>query len=130
MRSAVLLSSLLLLAACGGYIPTFYKLDVRQGTIIEQERVQRLRTGMSRRQVEVLMGTPSIADPFNAERWDYVYIFYPRGNKKKGEQRHLKLFFTGDSLIRIEGDVEGLDMQGMAEEAETEDGTEKTDDAQ
>ena len=90
-------------AACSSITPTFYKLDVRQGNVLEPETVAQLQPGMSKRQVQTLLGTPLLADPFHQDRWDYVYAFYPRGNRAKGEERHLVLHFQGDTLARIEG---------------------------
>ena len=61
---------------------------------------------MSKRQVAGLLGSPMLADPFNAERWDYVYYFYPNADETRGERRHLSLFFDGEILNRVEGDTE------------------------
>ena len=81
-----------------------YKIDIPQGNIIEQDAVDRLTPGMSKRQVQVLLGTPLITDPFNQQRWDYVYLFLPSGNENNAQKRRLSLYFAGDSLSRIEGD--------------------------
>ena len=97
---SLLVSTLLLLASgC-------YKLDIRQGNIIEQDTIERLRTGMSRRQVQALLGSPAIVDPFHQQRWDYIYNLFPRGNESRGERRRLALFFEGDTLSRIDGDLQ------------------------
>tara|TARA_B100001057_G_scaffold320285_1_gene320566 strand:+ start:836 stop:1102 length:267 start_codon:yes stop_codon:yes gene_type:complete len=34
--------------------------------------LSKLETGLSKAQVQYIMGTPSINDPFNANVWDYV----------------------------------------------------------
>jgi outer membrane protein assembly factor BamE len=86
-----------------------YKIDIPQGNIIEQTAVERLTPGMSKQQVKTLLGSPMLTDPFNEERWDYVYMFLPGGNESKAEKRHLALFFEGESLSRIEGDREAPD---------------------
>lgn len=97
--SAIIIISL---TACAGFAPSIYKLDVRQGNVIEADLVEQLETGMSKQQVQELLGTPLITDPFNQQRWDYVYAYYPRGNKKAGEEQRLTLFFEGESLSRID----------------------------
>ena len=89
--------------ACSALTPNFYKLDVRQGNVLEPETVAQLQPGMSKRQVQTILGTPLLNDPFHQDRWDYVYAFYPRGNRTRGEERHLILHFQGDILARIEG---------------------------
>lgn len=93
-----------LLAGCSSAVPSFYKLDVRQGNYIDPASVERLQIGMSKRQVQFLLGTPLINDPFHQQRWDYLYSFRPEGGDEI-DKRHLKLFFEGDTLARIEGDI-------------------------
>ena len=56
---------------------------------------------MSRNQVQLLLGSPLLTDPFHANRWDYVYTF-EEGHGPM-EERRLTLFFEGDVLKRIEG---------------------------
>jgi len=79
-----------------------YKLDVNQGNYITQDQVDRLKVGLSRQQVKVILGTPLLADPFHAERWDYVYAFERQG--KLLEERRLAVYFVDDKLARWEGD--------------------------
>jgi outer membrane protein assembly factor BamE len=98
--SALLLS---LLAGCAGTKFGPHRIDVQQGNALDQENVARLKTGLSRSQVRFLLGTPLLDDPFHNDRWDYVYVFYRAGNL--AEQRRISLFFDGDTLVRIEGDM-------------------------
>jgi outer membrane protein assembly factor BamE len=80
-----------------------YVPDVQQGNVITQEMVDQLKTGMTRRQVQFVLGTPLITDPFHQDRWDYYYS-YKRGNKYRAKRR-LSLFFKGDELVEIRGNV-------------------------
>lgn len=103
-----LIASLLLtvvLVGCESITPSFYTLDVRQGNVLEKNKVAQLHIGMSKRQVQSLLGVPLIEDPFHHDRWDYVYLFYPSGSVKRGVKHRLTLFFTGDTLSRMEGDM-------------------------
>lgn len=104
-RIAVLLLVALLGSACSFDVPGIYRVDVRQGNYLDPEALARLRPGMSKRQVQQLLGTPLISDPFNQERWDYIYAFRPEGEEPE-EQRHLTLFFQGEVLARIEDQLE------------------------
>jgi len=100
-----LISALLLtlVAGCsGGYIAS-HRIDVQQGNALDQENVARLKPGLNRSQVRFLLGTPLVIDPFRTDRWDYVYMYYTAG--KLTEQKHISLFFEGDTLARIEGDL-------------------------
>ena len=84
-------------------LPGVYRVDVQQGNVIEQEMIDKLRPGMDRNQVRFIMGTPSIADPFHAERWDYVFTKSEGGRTR--QQRHVMLYFKGDKLTHVEGDI-------------------------
>ena len=96
---ARLLLSLLLAAGLGGC----YKIDIQQGNVLDQTLLERVSEGMSKRQVTALLGTPVIADPFNANRWDYVYDFFPNANEDHAERRRVTLFFNGEVLSSIQG---------------------------
>ncbi|MBL4826504.1 MAG: outer membrane protein assembly factor BamE [Spongiibacteraceae bacterium] len=93
----------LLLAACANVqFPGVYKVAIEQGNIIEQEMVDQLKPGMSRNQVEYVLGTALIKDTFNAERWDYLYSIQKGDEPRK--QHRLTVFFEGDSLKYFTGD--------------------------
>lgn len=97
----------LLVAGCSN-VPVLpllspYRIDVQQGNYVTQEMIARLKPGMSRSQVRFALGTPLIADPFHADRWDYVYMLHRAG--ELAEQRQVTVIFRGDALQRIEGDV-------------------------
>lgn len=95
----VLLLSLLLIGLSGCQI--IYKLPTRQGNVIEQRDLDKLKPGMTRDQVKFVMGTPLAATPFRADRWDYVgYYKSPYGEVT---QRTVTAFFDGDQLTRLEG---------------------------
>ena len=80
-----------------------HRIDVQQGNALDQENVARLKTGLNRAQVRFLLGTPLVVDPFRTDRWDYVYLNYKSGQLT--EQKRITLFFEGETLARIEGDV-------------------------
>lgn len=100
------LISLLLLglvAGCSGTKIGPHRIDIQQGNALDQENVARLKPGLNRSQVRFLLGTPLVVDPFRTDRWDYVYVYYKAG--KLAEQKRISLFFDGDILARIEGDL-------------------------
>ena len=80
-----------------------YRIDVRQGNYVDQDMVAQLRRGMTRDQVRFVLGSPLVVDMFRKDRWDYVYRFSP--GRGEPQQRMIALFFDGDVLDRIEGDV-------------------------
>ncbi|MEW6354552.1 MAG: outer membrane protein assembly factor BamE [Pseudomonadota bacterium] len=102
--SSALAASLILPACSSLHVPGVHRIDIQQGNVITQEMVDKLKPGMDKNQVRFALGTPTIVDVFHQERWDYVYSFQPGGGER--QQRHLALFFDGDRLVRIEGDVQ------------------------
>lgn len=77
-----------------------YKMDIQQGNYITTAAVDKLQPGMTRAQVEFIMGTPLIADVFHADRWDYIYSFQHDGNLVG--MRRVTVYFDHDKLSRIE----------------------------
>ena len=78
-----------------------YKTPVQQGNILKQDDVDEVKPGMSKQQVAIILGTPTVADPFDQDRWDYINT-----QKLKGEFTKIKkfsLFFEDDKLVRTEG---------------------------
>lgn len=94
----ILLLALAPLGGCG----LLYKLDVQQGNLFDKEQVETLKPGMTKRQVLLVMGSPSVVSPFGQDRWDYVSSM--RRGRGQMESKDLVLHFEGDSLARIEGD--------------------------
>ncbi|NBB92778.1 MAG: outer membrane protein assembly factor BamE [Gammaproteobacteria bacterium] len=108
--AALALCALLLVSACGSLV---YKQNIQQGNVLDRDKVEQLETGMTKRQVQVLLGTPSVSSPFHDERWDYMNTYARRGGTP--ERRVLTLRFDGDRLASIEGDY--LDEGRVAGEA-------------
>ena len=84
-------------------LPFVYKMTVQQGNIVDEEMVDQLKPGMTKRQVQYLLGTPLLTDFFNANRWDYVYTI--RRGHQDMKTRRLTVFFQDDQLVRLEGDL-------------------------
>ena len=95
---------LVLTAGCESYLPSFYNVPVRQGNYLDSEMVGRLRPGMTKAQVQRVLGTSLITDPFHQNRWDYYYYYKIGG--QIDDQRHVTLYFSGDTLDRIDGTVD------------------------
>jgi outer membrane protein assembly factor BamE len=93
-----------LLSGCSGlHFPGVYTIPIEQGNIITQEMVDQLKPGMSKDQVEYIMGSALIKDTFNAQRWDYVYNI-KRGTNPRRQYR-MTMFFKNDKLENFTGDI-------------------------
>jgi len=93
------------LAACGVRIPgiTPYRIEIQQGNYVSQEMAAQLKSGMSKEQVRLALGTPLLTDLFHADRWDYVY--WREAPDGRRESRKLVVFFADGKLTRVDGDV-------------------------
>ena len=91
----------ILVAICSSGCNLIYKQNIQQGNALEQEDLDELYVGMNKRQVLFVLGTPSIQDPFQQQRWDYVQTFSRRGNDIV--QRTVTLRFDEDLLTEIVG---------------------------
>ena len=86
-----------------------YKVDIPQGTPLTQAQAAQIQVGMSHQQVRFLLGSPTVTDPMNPLRWDYIYNYIPGTNAKKAKisaasGQHLKIYFNNSGIVeRIEG---------------------------
>ena len=86
-------------AGCG----ILYKQPIYQGNLIEKTAVDQLQVGQSKQQVQSLLGSPSIADPFHANRWDYTAS---ERTDRRGQTdiKNMTLWFENEMLARWEGE--------------------------
>ena len=91
------------LAVAVGGCGILYKQPIYQGNLMETTAVEQLQVGMGKQQVSALLGTPSIADPFHQQRWDYAST-QRVGRGAETEIKTFTLFFENDSLQRWEGE--------------------------
>jgi outer membrane protein assembly factor BamE len=112
------------LVGCGASIPTIkpYKMDIQQGNVVTSEMLLKLRPGMTKSQVQFIMGTPLLVDSFHTNRWDYFYQLRKQG--KIVSQRRVILDFENDLLTRVRGDVvpKGATAEDVAKQVEAEAG--------
>ena len=99
LRIPSLLLVMLALAAC------VYRIDIQQGNLFDDEDIDQVEVGMTRSQVQFLLGTPMIADSFHRDRWDYAY-YLRRGRSPDVVQRWVVVHFDNDRVARIERDLE------------------------
>ncbi|MEC7662609.1 MAG: outer membrane protein assembly factor BamE [Pseudomonadota bacterium] len=114
-----MIASLCLLSGCGISnikIPKLYKVAIQQGNVITQDMVDKLKPGMTRRQVAFVMGEPVIQDPFDDTKWVYLYSIDVPGVFSQ-ESRLILFFDENDLLTVISGDYAPSDATAEQEEA-------------
>jgi outer membrane protein assembly factor BamE len=81
-------------------LPTLYKDDVQQGSVLTRFKINQLRVGMSKAQVQDLIGSPSIIDPFHSNQWDYIN--HTTRHERSDIHYRLALKFTQEKLATID----------------------------
>ena len=108
MRKPILTTAALLLGvACLGSAVTgcgiIYRQPIYQGSLLEASAVEQLQVGMNKAQVSALLGSPSIADPFHHDRWDYTAT---QRTDRVGPAvvKNFTVWFENDAVTRWKGD--------------------------
>ena len=78
-----------------------YKMNIQQGNYLVADSVSQLKEGMTRSQVRYLLGTPMISDPFEAQRWDYIYTL-KHGHRRKLDRSHFVVYFAEDKVTKVD----------------------------
>jgi len=86
--------------------PAVFKIDVTQGNILETEKVQQLKPGMTQRQVLYLLGSPVLRNALEPNVWRYIYSFSEAGGP--AQKYAFVLRFDGKVLRDIEGDIDQI----------------------
>ena len=82
-----------------GFI-TPYRIDIVQGNAVTKEQAALIKPGLTRLQVKDVLGTPLVADPFHAARWDYIFTLRRPGAQP--QRRSVVVLFEGDAVKSIE----------------------------
>jgi outer membrane protein assembly factor BamE len=82
-----------------GFI-TPYRIDIVQGNAVTKEQAALIKPGLSRLQVRDILGTPLVADPFHAQRWDYIFTLRRPGTDV--QRRSVVVLFEGDVVKSVD----------------------------
>ena len=96
---------LALSVACAGAsgCAIIYKPDIQQGSVLDQDKLDQLKPGLTKEQVLALLGQPSVVSPFDQDQWNYVSSLQKRGGHI--DRKTLSLYFENDVLTRNEGEA-------------------------
>jgi outer membrane protein assembly factor BamE len=101
-------ASLLVLAGCESLqrsdsflgVITPYRIDIVQGNVITKEQIALVRPGLTRLQVRDVLGSPLLADPFHADRWDYLFTLRRPGTEP--QRRSVIVWFEAERVKAVE----------------------------
>ena len=105
MQKSIILSLVLLavtttVTTTGCSVPSVYKMNVQQGNIVEKESIDQLQTGMNRRQVHFVLGSPVVESIFDPGYETYIYTVQIAGGKI--HRQNITLFYENDILQKME----------------------------
>jgi outer membrane protein assembly factor BamE len=104
-KSIVLLAFCLLIQGCSALDWLVYQPDIEQGNYITKEQINKLKIGMSRKQVRYIFGQPMIQDSFDNSRWYYTYFVWS-GKTNEITQKNLTIHFTENQVDTVESDYD------------------------
>jgi len=96
LRFIILFTGLCLLGGCDYIV---YKPDIVQGNILSEETVAKVEPGMTKEQVQFILGPPMLVDTFHQNQWDYIYDAKP--NRGEPSRYQVVVFFKDDVVEEV-----------------------------
>lgn len=103
LLSFILALVLMQVAGCrsdGTSILSPYKVEIVQGNFFSKEQVALIQPGMTRNQVQTILGSPLLIDVFHDDRWDYSFYIKRRGVLPL--QRQITVYFDGNVVSKLD----------------------------
>ena len=85
----------ILFISCSSLTP--YKVPVLQGNLFEEKDIDKLSAGLTKEQVQFILGTALIKDPFHSQRWDYYYSV--KVGTEILSERKISILFDENNLV-------------------------------
>ncbi len=86
-----------------------YVPDIGQGNAVTKEKAELIKPGMTRGQVQGILGTPLLSSLFHSDRWDYIFILQRAGDRSF--DRRVVVHFKSELVDLVE-------MKNLPSEAE------------
>lgn len=96
---SILITSTLLAGGCSKGLFSVHKLDIQQGNALNVEDIERIKIGMTEKDVQSILGYPIVDPLFQPNRWDYVY--HRKQPDTPIEQRHVSIYFEDDVVTQV-----------------------------
>jgi len=92
---------LLFLQACS--FPGVYKINVQQGNIVTSEMLDKLKPGMTKKQVHFVLGNPVIDNIFDSSFENYIYTYQEKGGDTETQQ--IKVHYEAGLFTQYESQL-------------------------
>lgn len=76
-----------------------YKSGIAQGNILTTENVDLIQEGLTKGQVRQLIGPPMGENPFNPNRWEYVFYTTHDNDNLSEVNEHLVIEFDQNNMV-------------------------------
>ena len=90
-----------------------YVIELEQGKLIDDKKFNQLAIGLSKEQIEYLLGKPT-KSPFNDNQWDYYYS----NNIEEDEIKSLSVYFKNEKVFKITINNKTYKVFGQIEQSE------------
>tara|TARA_Y100000768_G_scaffold140913_1_gene105028 strand:+ start:8911 stop:11610 length:2700 start_codon:yes stop_codon:yes gene_type:complete len=74
-----------------------YVIPLEQGRLIDDNDFSRLAPGLSKQQVEYLIGLPPVSSPFKNNQWEYMYF----NNDNQKQPKNITIIFKNEKVFEI-----------------------------
>jgi outer membrane protein assembly factor BamE len=101
LRQFLILAFLVLIVTLSACV---YRQDIPQGNRINDNKLAQLAVGMTKIQVEFLLGSPALIDMYHPDDWHYIH-FIKAGDSGEIVKRVMTLRFDQSLLASIEGSL-------------------------
>ncbi len=104
-------------SACSKFkVPSVHRIPVQQGNFLEYDDVSQIQVGMTKTDVQAILGTPVVGSLFNQSRWEYVYKL--RTERYGLFENLYTVYFEDDIVTRVESDIKEPEATDELPEAE------------
>ncbi|MFD2179807.1 outer membrane protein assembly factor BamE [Veronia pacifica] len=92
------------LSGCTVFDKLVYRIDINQGNFLDASAVKELKVGMTKEQVQYLLGPPMLVENGYPNTWYFVQWQQP--SHSKAEKKTMILEFNDKSqLVSMKGDI-------------------------
>jgi len=91
----------LFISACSSWV---YRIDIPQGNYLEQKSIDKIQVGMTKEQVQFILGSPVVIDAFDSDSWNYVYRFKSGRSTDFNMKKSFLVTFVDNKLVSASGD--------------------------
>lgn len=98
MQISSLLLMTTLIAACSN-LPGLHKTVILQGNQVEDVRLAQIKPGMPQHEVQRILGTPLINDPYHPEVWNYTYLS-TLSTGEQTDQQNVRITFNKNKTVQ------------------------------